>query len=152
MAGRADVADLGVADRADDEVAIDRGAALGADAVVGQLVLAKGDVEVLLLAVDEVGARTQDDVGKKAHDGDDRDDGPQPPGLGTTALGVTDDVHDGKDIQHHDTGKQQVQDHANLGRDELVDKIGHPWALPLGRLLQVALALVRRRRERTHQA
>ena len=90
MAGGADVAHLRVADRADHEVAVDGGAALGADAVVAELVLAQGDVKVLLLAVDEVGARPQDDVGEQAHDGDDGDDGPHPPGLRAAALGVAD--------------------------------------------------------------
>ena len=66
VARGADVADLRVAVGAHDEVLVDGRAALGADAVVGQLVLAKRDVEVLLLAVNEVGARTQDHVGEKA--------------------------------------------------------------------------------------
>ena len=44
MAGGADVADLRVADGADNKVTVDGGAALGANAVVGELVLAQGDV------------------------------------------------------------------------------------------------------------
>ena len=122
VAGGADVADLRVADRADNEVAVDGGAALGADAVVAELVLAQGDVEVLLLAVDEVGARAQDDVGEQAHDGDDRDDGPHPPGLRAAALGVADDVDDGEDVEHDDAHDHEVEDHADLGGDELVEQ------------------------------
>ena len=125
MAGRADVADLGVADRAHDEVAVDRRAALGADAVVRQLVLAQGDVQVLLLAVHQVAGRTQDDIGEQAHDGDHADDRPEPPGLGSTALCVADDINDGKDIEHHDAGDHEVEHHADLRRDDLIQKVGH---------------------------
>ena len=122
-----DVADLRVADGADHKVTVDGSAALGADAVVGELVLAQGDVQVLLLAVDEVGARAQDDVGEQAHDGDDGDDGPHPPGLGTAALGVADDVDDGEDVQHDDADDHEVEHHANLRGDELVEQFLHVW-------------------------
>ena len=93
--------------------------------------LAQGDVEVLLLAVHQVGAGAQDDVGEQAHDGDDRDDRPKPPGLCATALGITDDVDDRQDVEHHDAGDHQVEHHTDLGRDELVKKVRHRAFAPL---------------------
>ena len=122
VTGRADVAHLRVADGTDHEVAVDGGAALGADAVVRELVLAQGNVEVLLLTVDEVGARAQDNVREDAHNRDDRYDGPDPPRLGATALRVADDVDDGQDVHHHDASHHQVEHHADLGGQELVEK------------------------------
>lgn len=53
----AHIADLRVAHGAHDEVAVDGRAAVGAGAVVLQLVLAQGDLELLLVAVDSVRRR-----------------------------------------------------------------------------------------------
>ena len=92
---------------------------------MAELVLAQGDVQILLLAVDEVGARAKDDVGKEPHDGDDGDDRPHPPRLRAAALGVANDVDDGEDVEHDDAHDHQVEDHADLGRDELVEKFLH---------------------------
>lgn len=58
MTAGADIANLGIAHRADDEVLLDGRAALRAGAVLGKLALAQGHVQLLLLAVGRVGVRT----------------------------------------------------------------------------------------------
>ena len=67
MAAGADIANLGIAHRADNKVLLDGRAALRAGAVLGKLALAQGHVQLLLLAVGRVGVRTQDQVGNEAH-------------------------------------------------------------------------------------
>jgi hypothetical protein len=125
MAGGTDVSHLGVAHGADHEVTVDGTAALGADAIMGELVLTECNIEVLLLAVDEVGTRTQDNVGEDAHDGDNGNETPEPTGIGTTSGCVSDDIDDGKDVYGDDTDHHKGQYHSNFGRDKLPEELAH---------------------------
>ena len=98
MACWANVSNLRIADWAHDKIAVNWSGALRADAVVRQLVLTKGNIKVLLLAVNEVAAWTQNNVCKQTNNRNNRNDCPHPPRLCAATLSVTNNVDDGKDI------------------------------------------------------
>jgi len=125
MAAGADVANLGIAHRADDEVLLDGRAALGAGAVLGKLALAQGHVQLLLLAVGRVGVRTQDQVGDEAHKRDKGDDAPCHVGAGAAATSVDEHIDDRQHIQGDDEANEGIDDAHKLRRHELGDVLGH---------------------------
>ena len=136
MAVGADVANLRVAHRADDEIAVDGRATRGTGAVVLQLVLAQGDLELLLVAIDGERRGAQDEVGDEADERDDGDDAPSPPHLGATRAGVLDDVGDREQVEHHDGDADENQHHAHLRREDQCDELLHllpfrtGWGVP----------------------
>lgn len=125
MAAGADVANLGVAHRADDEVLLDGRAALRAGAVLGKLALAQGHVQLLLLAVRRVGVRAQDQVGDEAHKRDEGDDAPCHVGAGAAAASVDEHIDDRQHIQGDDKANEGIDDAHKLRRHELGDVLGH---------------------------
>ena len=125
MAAGADVANLGVTHRADDEVLLDGCAALRAGAVLGKLALAQGHVQLLLLAVGRVGVRAQDQVGNEAHKRDEGDDAPCHVGAGAAAASVDEHIDDRQHIQGDDKANKGIDDAHKLRRHELGDVLGH---------------------------
>ena len=77
-AGRTDIAHLGVAHGADDKVLLDRSATLRAGAILSQLTLAQRHVELLLLAIGEIGVGAKRQIGNKASKRDERHEAPDP--------------------------------------------------------------------------
>lgn len=141
MAAGADIANLGVAHRADDEVLLDGRAALRAGAVLGKLALAQGHVQLLLLAVGRVGVRTQDQVGDEAHKRDEGDDAPCHVGAGAAAASVDKHIDDRQHIEGDDKANEGIDDAHKLRRHELGDVLGH-WGVPFG-ILTVRSSLPR---------
>ena len=125
MAAGADVANLGIAHRADDEVLLDGRAALRAGAVLGKLALAQGHVQLLLLAVGCVGVRTQNQVGDEAYKRDEGDDAPCHIGAGAAAASVDEHIDDRQHVQGDDKANEGIDDAHKLRRHELVDVFGH---------------------------
>lgn len=125
MAAGTDVANLGIAHRADDEVLLDGRAALRAGAVLGKLALAQGHVQLLLLAVGRIGVRTQDQVGNEAHKRDEGDDAPCHVGAGAAAASVDEHIDDRQHIQGDDKANEGIDDAHKLRRHELGDVLGH---------------------------
>ena len=119
MAAGAYVANLRIADGADHEVLLDRCAAFRAGAVLGELTLAEGDIELLLLAVGEVGVGAQHDIAHESGDRNKRDDGPKR-GIGhTAALGIDHDIDHGKDVERDKEAQKRVNRGHKLRRQEL---------------------------------
>jgi len=132
LARGADVADLRVAHRADDEVLLDGGAAVGTAAILGELALAQRHVELLLLAIRHVGRRAHHDIGHKA---DERDEGEQAPGpkrLDAATLRVDEDIHDGEQVESDHEGDEAVHGKHQLRGHELLDVLGHEPHLSAG--------------------
>lgn len=125
MAAGADVANLGIAHGADDEVLLDGRATLRAGAVLGKLALAQGHVQLLLLAVGRVGVRAQDQVGDEAHKRDEGDDAPCHVGAGAAAASVDEHIDDRQHIQGDDKANEGIDDAHKLRRHELGDVLGH---------------------------
>ena len=125
MAAGANVANLGIAHRADDEVLLDGRAALRAGAVLGKLALAQGHVQLLLLTVGRVGVRTQDQVGDEAYKRDESDDAPCHVGAGAAAASVDEHIDDRQHIQGDDKTNEGIDDAHKLRRHELGDVLGH---------------------------
>lgn len=125
MAAGADIANLGIAHRADDEVLLDGRAALRAGAVLGKLTLAQGHVQLLLLAVGRVGVRAQDQVGNEAYKRDEGDDAPSHVGAGAAAASVDKHIDDRQHIQGDDKANEGIDDAHKLRRHELGDVLGH---------------------------
>ena len=125
VAARADVAHLGVANRAHHEVLLDGAAAMRAGAVLGKLALAQSHVELLLLAVGEVGVRPQDVVCDKAHKGQKGKQAPCPEVLGPAAARIDEHVYHREDIQRDDERDEEVDDEHHLRRHELLDVLHH---------------------------
>lgn len=125
MAAGADVANLGVAHRADHKVLLDGRAALRAGAVLGKLALAQGHVQLLLLAVGRVGVRAQDQIGNEAHKRDEGDDAPCHVGAGAAAASVDEHIDDRQHIQGDDKANEGIDDAHKLRRHELGDVLGH---------------------------
>ena len=125
MAAGADVANLGIAHRADHKVFLDGRAALRAGAVLGKLALAQGHVQLLLLAVGRVGVRAQDQVGNEAHKRDEGDDAPCHVGAGAAAASVDKHIDDRQHIQGDDKANEGIDDAHKLRRHELGDVLGH---------------------------
>lgn len=125
MAAGADVANLGIAHRADDEVLLDGRAALRAGAVLGKLALAQGHVQLLLLAVGRVGMRAQNQVGDEAYKRDEGDDAPCHVSAGAAAASVDEHIDDRQHIQGDDKANEGIDDAHKLRRHELGDVLGH---------------------------
>lgn len=125
MAAGADVANLGIAHRADDEVLLDGRAALRAGAVLGKLALAQSHVQLLLLAVGRVGVRAQNQVGDEAYKRDEGDDAPRHVGAGAAAASVDEHIDDRQHIQGDDKADEGIDDAHKLRRHELGDVLGH---------------------------
>ena len=60
--------------------------------------LTKGYLELLLVTVDGIRGRAQDQVGDKTDKRHDRNDAPCPPSLRAAGTSVLDDVHDGQQV------------------------------------------------------
>ena len=131
MAAGADVANLGIAHRADHKVLLDGRAALRAGAVLGKLALAQGHVQLLLLAVGRVGVRAQNQVGDEAYKRDEGDDAPCHVGAGAAAASVDEHIDDRQHIQGDDKANEGIDDAHKLRRHELGDVLGH-WGVPFG--------------------
>ena len=125
VAAGADVAHLGIAYRADDEILLDGSAALRAGAVLGKLTLAQGHVEFLLLAVGHIGAGAQHQVGDQAHERNEGHETPNPKQLDAAALGVDENVDDGEQVERDHEGDEGVDGHHQLRGQELRDVLGH---------------------------
>lgn len=125
VAARAHVADLGVAHGAHHEILLDGGAALRAAAVLGQLTLAQGHVELLLLAIGEHGAGAQHEIGDQAHERDDGDDAPHPGLLHAATARIDDHIGDREGIERHDAGDERVDDSHELRRHDLLNVLRH---------------------------
>ena len=125
MAAGADVANLSVAHRADDEVLLDGRATLRAGAVLGKLALAQGHVQLLLLAVGRVGVRAQDQVGDEANKRDEGDDALCHVSAGAAATSVDEHIDDRQHIQGDDEADEGIDDAHKLRRHELGDVLGH---------------------------
>ena len=133
MAAGADVANLGIAHRADDEVLLDGRAALRAGAVLGKLALAQGHVQLLLLAIGGVHAGTHDQVGDQTDKRNEGKQAPRPKCLNTATFGVDEDVSDGKQVKGDDERDENIDDHHQLRRHKLLDVLGHA-DIPFSRL------------------
>ena len=125
MAAGAYVSNLGVTHRTDDEVLLDGRAALRAGAVLGKLALAKGHVQLLLLAVGRVGVRAQDQIGDEAYKRDEGDDAPCHVGAGAAATSVDEHIDNRQHIQGDDKANEGIDDAHKLRRHELRDVLGH---------------------------
>jgi hypothetical protein len=132
MACWANVSNLRIADWAHDKIAVDWSGALRANAVVRQLVLTKGNIKVLLLAVNEVAAWTQNNVRKQTNNRNNRNDCPHPPRLCAAALSVANNVDDGKDIKHYDANDHEVNNHTYLRCNNLIKNLLHLTAPSAG--------------------
>lgn len=125
MAAGADVANLSVAHRADNEVLLDGRAALRTGAVLGKLALAQSHVQLLLLAVGRIGVRAQYQVGNEAYKRDEGDDAPCHVGAGAAAASVDEHIDDRQHIQGDDKANEGIDDAHKLRRHELGDVLGH---------------------------
>ena len=119
MARRAHVLQARMAVRAQDVVVLHRIAAVGALAVLHELALLEGHLELLLVTVDLQKGRTQQAV---RHDADERDEGDDAPHIpiGAAHIRIAGNPHDGQDVQD---GKQHDHDaHGEHARPHQVHK------------------------------
>ena len=110
--------------RAQDVIRLNGVTAVGAFAVVHELALLEGHLELLLVTVDLQQGRTQQAV---RHDADERDEGDDAPHIpiGAAHIRIAGNPHDGQDVQdgkqHDHDGKRRL----DLRRDQLRKQFAH---------------------------